>query len=55
MAVSPYDLLTALGAGRVESADSLAPALEAAFAGGGVHLVTVPVDYSENIRVLVDE
>jgi acetolactate synthase-1/2/3 large subunit len=29
--------------------------LEAAFAGGGVHLVTVPVDYSENMRVLVEE
>ena len=40
---------------RVESADGLAPALEAAFAGGGVHLVSAPVDYSENIRVLVDE
>ncbi|MGC1578496.1 MAG: acetolactate synthase large subunit [Beijerinckiaceae bacterium] len=40
---------------RVESADALAPTLEAAFSGGGVHLVTVPVDYSENMRVLVDE
>jgi acetolactate synthase-1/2/3 large subunit len=40
---------------RVERADGLAPALEAAFAQGGVQLVTVPVDYSENIRVLVDE
>lgn len=40
---------------RVESADGLAPALEAAFAGGGVQLVVVPVDYSENMRVLVDE
>jgi acetolactate synthase-1/2/3 large subunit len=40
---------------RVESADGLAPTLEAAFSGGGVHLVTVPVDYSENMRVLVDE
>jgi acetolactate synthase I/II/III large subunit len=40
---------------RVERADDLAPTLEAAFAGAGVHLVTVPVDYSENIRVLVDE
>ncbi len=40
---------------RVEGADGLAPALEAAFAGGGVHLVVVPVDYSENKRVLVDE
>ena len=43
------------GGRQVESADSLAPALEAAFGGGGVHLVTVPVDYSENMRVLVDE
>ena len=40
---------------RVDSADGLISALEAAFAGGGVHLITVPVDYSENIRVLVDE
>ncbi len=42
-------------ASRVERADGLAPTLEAAFAGGGVHIVAVPVDYSENIRVLVDE
>jgi len=40
---------------QVKSADGLVPALEAAFKGGGVHLVTVPVDYSENKRVLVDE
>jgi acetolactate synthase-1/2/3 large subunit len=40
---------------HVESADGLAPALEAAFAAGGVHVVLVPVDYSENIRVLIDE
>ena len=40
---------------RVDSADGLGPTLEAAFAGRGVHLVTVPVDYSENMRVLVDE
>ncbi|MGH8181272.1 MAG: thiamine pyrophosphate-dependent enzyme, partial [Steroidobacteraceae bacterium] len=40
---------------RVEDADGLAPALEAAFAGGGMHLVVVPVDYSENMRVLVEE
>ena len=40
---------------RVDSADGLIPALEAAFSGGGVHLLPVPVDYSENIRVLVDE
>ena len=39
----------------VETADGLASALDAAFADGGVHLVAVPVDYSENMRVLVDE
>ncbi len=39
----------------VDSAEGLAPALEAAFDEGGVQLVTVPVDYSENARVLVDE
>jgi acetolactate synthase-1/2/3 large subunit len=33
----------------------LIPALEAAFSGGGVHLIAVSIDYSENIRVLVDE
>jgi acetolactate synthase I/II/III large subunit len=40
---------------RVKSAAELAPTLEAAFSGGGVHLVVVPIDYSENKRVLVDE
>ncbi len=40
---------------RVTSAEALAPTLEAAFAAGGVHLVAVPIDYSENTRVLVDE
>jgi acetolactate synthase I/II/III large subunit len=40
---------------RVASADGLVPMLEAAFAEGGVQLVAVPVDYSENSRVLTDE
>ena len=40
---------------RVTSAADLVPALNEAFAVGGVHLIVVPVDYSENIRVLVDE
>jgi acetolactate synthase I/II/III large subunit len=39
----------------VTDAEGLVPALEAAFQKGGVQLVAVPVDYSENIRVLVDE
>jgi acetolactate synthase I/II/III large subunit len=47
----------AYGAGgrRVTDAEGLAPALEAAFAAGGVQLVVAPIDYSENTRVLVDE
>jgi acetolactate synthase-1/2/3 large subunit len=40
---------------RVETADTLAPTLEAAFREGGVQVVIVPVDYSENIRVFVEE
>ena len=40
---------------RVSAVEDLVPTLEAAFAGGGVHLVDVPIDYSENTRVLVDE
>ncbi|MEH2471413.1 acetolactate synthase-1/2/3 large subunit [Nitrobacteraceae bacterium AZCC 2161] len=40
---------------RVKGPDDLVPTLEAAFAEGGVHLVNAPVDYSENMRVLVDE
>ena len=39
----------------MESADDLAPTLEAAFTRGGVQLVTVPIDYTENLRVLVEE
>ena len=40
---------------RVTSVEQLVPTIEAAFAGGGVHLLDVPIDYSENTRVLVDE
>jgi acetolactate synthase I/II/III large subunit len=40
---------------RVDSANGLAPALEAAFQEGGVHLIAAPIDYTENIRVFVDE
>ncbi len=40
---------------RVRGVEELVPTLEAAFAGGGVQLVDVPIDYSENTRVLVDE
>ncbi|HTH95948.1 MAG TPA: acetolactate synthase large subunit [Stellaceae bacterium] len=40
---------------HVVSTDALVPTLEAAFSAGGVHLVAVPIDYSENNRVLVEE
>lgn len=40
---------------RVDSAENLAPTFENAFEAGGVHLVDLPVDYSENQRVLIDE
>jgi acetolactate synthase-1/2/3 large subunit len=40
---------------RVTAVEELVPTLEAAFTGGGVHLVEVPIDYSENTRVLVEE
>lgn len=40
---------------RVGSVEELVPVLEAAFKGGGVHLVEIPIDYSENTRVLVEE
>lgn len=40
---------------RVESADDLLPTLEKAFKKGGVHVVEVPVDYTENDRVFNKE
>jgi acetolactate synthase-1/2/3 large subunit len=40
---------------RVQSTDAFVPTLRAAFEAGGVHLVTAPIDYSENVPVLVDE
>jgi acetolactate synthase-1/2/3 large subunit len=40
---------------RVSEVGELRPTLEKAFARGGVHLIVVPIDYSENKRVLVDE
>jgi acetolactate synthase-1/2/3 large subunit len=40
---------------RITAASELIPALDQAFSAGGLHLIAVPIDYSENTRVLVDE
>ena len=40
---------------RIEATKDFAPTLNRCFEQGGVHLVAVPVDYSENKRVLIDE
>jgi acetolactate synthase-1/2/3 large subunit len=40
---------------RVEAAADFLPTLKAALQATGVHLVVVPIDYSENMRVLVKE
>jgi acetolactate synthase I/II/III large subunit len=39
----------------VQSCEDFVAVLESAFERGGVQLVVVPIDYSENTRVLVDE
>ena len=40
---------------RVTSAEDIIATYEKAFSAGGVHLVELPVDYSENKKVLIDE
>ena len=40
---------------RVKHTDDLVPTMEGAFKDTGVHLITVPIDYVENTRVLVEE
>jgi acetolactate synthase I/II/III large subunit len=40
---------------RVQAADDLLVQLNASFGAGGVHLIELAVDYSENKRVLIDE
>jgi acetolactate synthase-1/2/3 large subunit len=40
---------------RVGNVSEFSAMLEAAFREGGVHLVVAPIDYSENMRVLVHE
>jgi acetolactate synthase-1/2/3 large subunit len=40
---------------RIETIESFVPTLDAAFRSGGLHQISIPNDYSENVRVLVDE
>lgn len=40
---------------RIEATEDLVPTLERAFKAGGVHLIDLPVDYSENQKVLIDD
>jgi len=40
---------------RVEMAEDFTALLESCYSEGGIHLIEVPVDYSENTRVLIDE
>jgi acetolactate synthase-1/2/3 large subunit len=40
---------------KIESAEAFVPTLEKAFTQGGVHLVSVPIDYTENSRVFIEE
>jgi acetolactate synthase-1/2/3 large subunit len=40
---------------KVTATDDLAATIDNAFKSGGVHLIAVPIDYSENMAVLVEE
>lgn len=40
---------------RIEQTADLAPTMESCFNAGGVHLIDVPVDYSENHKVFTEE
>jgi len=40
---------------RIHEAEGFLPLLQNCYNKGGVHLIEVPVDYSENKRVLIDE
>ena len=52
---NPLEVARIAGIQAAKRTSELIPMLEAAFKQGGVHLVAVPIDYSENMRVLVEE
>ncbi|MCH9711880.1 MAG: acetolactate synthase large subunit [Proteobacteria bacterium] len=40
---------------RVESSEGLIPTMEKAFSDGGVHLIDLPIDYSQNTKTLLND
>ncbi len=40
---------------RVDATDDFLPMMQKCFSTPGVHLIDAPVDYSENVKVLIDE
>jgi len=40
---------------RIEKTEAFAEVLESCFQEGGVHLIDLPVDYSDNVRILFEE
>jgi acetolactate synthase-1/2/3 large subunit len=40
---------------RIESTNSLVPTMQNAFKQGGVHLIDIPIDYSQNTKTLKDD
>ena len=40
---------------RIAATEDLVPTINKAFEAGGVHLIDLPVDYSDNQKVLIDE
>ena len=40
---------------RIGASDELIPTLEKAFSQGGVHLIDLPIDYSQNTKTLLDD
>ncbi len=40
---------------RIEASDELIPTMVNAFDEGGVHVIELPIDYSQNTKTLLDE
>lgn len=40
---------------RITSSEELIPTMEKAFADGGVHVIDLPIDYSQNTKTLLDD